>query len=339
MYSFIGNYNNLLSEKQFAQKRSVTNISLVISHCDKPVDWIPEYITDKYAIKDITIYSKCEKEVEGIDVLSSLGPVETIRLPNVGRCDHSYAYWIMNHYKSIQNSLWIENNYKSIQNHNEGNDIVLFMKDNNYDQAMYRSFDEIFSATSSVGFGCGLKPIWCDCPEGWHQCEENDGLMLHNQTVFNTFTMNHRHVRIDRDNGETDTFTNPQYPDITSWKNAMGLVTPDSETVPVCYGGVFATKKEQLLKQSMDAWTNVEKSLTREDNLVEGHYSERMWGPVLSNIGQEFSSVVDSYVRPHVNQTSSCIGRVGMILIPRDSQVFPGIQTIERSPGMAVPQR
>lgn len=277
-------------------------------------------------MKDITVYKKCENDVEGLEELESLtGQISTVKLPNVGRCDHSYAYWIKTHYESI-----VENK--------DGSDIVLFMKDNNYNAKMYRSFDEIFTATSSVGFGCALKPIWCDCPEGWHQCEKNDGLMLHNQTVLNTFSMNHRHIRIDRDNGETDTFTNKDYPNITSWKNAMGLVTPDTETIPVCYGGVFAVQKRQLLKQSLEAWTNVEKSLTREDNLVEGHYAERMWGPILSNIGEEFGEMVDKYVGPHANQTSSCIGRVGMMLIPRNRQIFRGMKTIERSPGMTVPK-
>ena len=148
----IGFYQTLPPNELY-QQQNITKVSLVISHCDLPVDWIPDYIGKEYKIKDIIIYSKCSKAVEGIEALTTIGQTKVIALPNVGRCDHSYAYWIKEHYVSIRQA-------------EESNDIVFFMKDNNYHQHMYRSFDEIFTTTVELGFGCALSPIWCDCPEG-----------------------------------------------------------------------------------------------------------------------------------------------------------------------------
>ncbi len=286
------------------KRRLISPVSLVISHCDVSLDWIPNFIGDQYHIQDITVYSKCGKEVKGLDKLKSVEKPQVIRLPNLGRCDHSYAHWIKEHYRSIDKDR-------------DGDEVVFFVKDNNYHQNTYRPFSEIFTLTSELGFGCALKPIWCDCPEGFHQCSVNDGLMLHNQTEVNAFEMHHRHVRLDRDGGEADTFVSKRYPNLRSWKDSMGLITTNSETLPVCYGGVFAAKKGRLLNQSLKAWENVEKSLTREDNLVEGHYAERLWAGILSKMDDKFAHAVDEFVIPVVNQTSRCMGRPGMILIPR----------------------
>ena len=65
--------------------------SMVISHCDKALDWIwRDFLASSRIVvndEDIVIYSKCGNAVEG-----SPSSVRIINLPNVGRCDHTYAY-------------------------------------------------------------------------------------------------------------------------------------------------------------------------------------------------------------------------------------------------------
>ena len=243
-------------------------------------------------------------EVEGIDKLKSVGKPKIIRLVNVGRCDHSYAHWIAEHYQSIVRDK-------------DQDSIAFFLKDNNYHQSVYRPFDEVFTFASELGFGCALKPIWCDCPEGHHQCEPNNGMMLHNKTEVDSFEMRHRHVRLGRDDGSVDTFVSEEYPTLKTWKDSMGLVTANSQTIPVCYGGMFAVKQERVLDQSEESWKRVKESLEREDNLVEGHYAERLWASILYGNDKKYAEAVDNFVLPHINQTSRCIGRPGMILVPK----------------------
>ena len=47
-------------------KRQKTKMSIVISHCDKPVDWIAYYLGEEnFQVSDVTIISKCGMQVSG----------------------------------------------------------------------------------------------------------------------------------------------------------------------------------------------------------------------------------------------------------------------------------
>ena len=54
------------------EEMSKVRISIVVSHCEENVGWISEYIGKDYSIKDITVYSKCGNEVEGLEELEDL---------------------------------------------------------------------------------------------------------------------------------------------------------------------------------------------------------------------------------------------------------------------------
>ena len=80
---------SILSKAQNAK------VSIVICHCNSPVGWIARYMENvKFEIADITIVSKCGEQVVGVDLLEqSFGTNIIIQhLPNVGRCDHTYAH-------------------------------------------------------------------------------------------------------------------------------------------------------------------------------------------------------------------------------------------------------
>jgi len=52
--------------------------------------------------------------------------------------------------------------------------------------------------------------------------------------------------------------------------------------VPVCYGGNFLFRKKGNLIQSRDFWERIESSLSRSNNIAEGHFMERLWGTILA---------------------------------------------------------
>ena len=97
--------------------------------------WISEYIGKDYSVKDITIYSKCGKDVEGLEELKNLSPtVNVIELPNVGREGHTYVYWMKEHYESLYEE-------------SDGNDVVImFLKDNNRHEKQFNRMT--YSGTS-----------------------------------------------------------------------------------------------------------------------------------------------------------------------------------------------
>ena len=134
-------------------------IHLVISHCAHNLHWLSEF-TSGYtsSIRSITIVSKCGKEVVGAPTTTESTTVNILRLPNVGRCDHTYAYYISN---------YVLPNYKTTPskntntNNNPTKELHVFLKDDRRDESIHipgywRSLDDMIRiAASSTGGGGG----------------------------------------------------------------------------------------------------------------------------------------------------------------------------------------
>jgi len=267
------------------------DISIIVGHCDEDLSWIPEYIGENYSIKDITIYSKCGKEVKGLETLKKLSSsVEVVRLPNIGRCDHTFANWIKENYKSIRDE--IEDGHDGGTN----NDIVMFLKGNSRDKKTYIPIDSLLSHVSNAGFGCLQEPS-CDCNLKCRTGLQTPTMQHNREYLFNNFTIG-KYERLERD--ENDAFLSEKYTFLGEWKEDMGMVIPESETMPVCYGGLFAAQKKQILNQPEETWEKMVSSLSRADNIVEGHFAERLWASILSDIDIESAKVVDRAILPHV---------------------------------------
>ncbi len=287
------------------------NTSIIVSHCEEDVGWIAGYVGDRYSINDVTIYSKCGKDVEGIQSLrEGLTPnVNVVRLPNVGRCDHTYAYWIKEHY------------YESTDKETNGKkDIVMFLKDNARNQKNFLPIDLLFSHVRKTGFGCVSKPQCLLVPPRFDICREGSfvPIMQHKRKSLETFSLPD-YNRIARDNSTV--FLSEQYPVLKDWREDMGFVTPQSETVPVCYEGSFAIRKKQIFNQPHETWKKMEASLTRADNIIESHYSERMWATILSDVDDESARAIDDVLSPHIVKmfhstlAEQITGMAGMIYI------------------------
>ena len=69
-------------------------------------------------------------------------------------------------------------------------------------------------------------------------------------------------------------------------KNYLTRKYIETDLVPMCYGGVFATFWGQVASDdsplTVEGWEVVTQALGRGDNLEEGHYMERWWGDLLS---------------------------------------------------------
>ena len=256
----------------------------MISHCEERVSWIPEYFKDEYNIKDIIVYSKCGNVVEGIDSLTKLAPTKVVRLENVGRCDHTYAYWINDHY------------YK-FNKEKDGDDVVLFLKDNKRFRKMFRGIHDIFTHVTETGFACLKKPE-CDC---YKPCNRGqfEPMMMHQQKYLMSFALD-EYSRTERD--ENSDFLSNKYKSLKSWNDAMGFRIPKSETLPVCYIGMFAAKKKQIFNQPAYVWERMTKSLSRANNIIESHYAERMWATLLSNQDERYMREIDKVLLPKVTR-------------------------------------
>ena len=238
--------NSDISQKQ---------IIVVVSHCNKPLHWMHDYIgSSLFVITAIYIISKC-----GERPLGAPGGAIVQTLSNVGRCDHTYAYFITEILPKLVGGS------SSIAKRRES--IVVFIKDN---MINHQGFEELRSfestvrlASSSNGLGCNSSPL-------------ERASAYHNISMLSQF-------EIGGYSGSNDDVPfKSSFANIGAYWRTID-VTPSQKFVPVCYGGIFAASVENIYKRDMNAWKKFMESLTRGDNIEEGHFGERSWAVMLSN--------------------------------------------------------
>ena len=79
-----------------------------------------DYLEGFANVASIHVISKCGREVEGAPMGAT-----TVVLPNIGRCDHTYAYFITTIFPSYLK---------------DDNSIVVFMKDTSTDEFEHKIF-------------------------------------------------------------------------------------------------------------------------------------------------------------------------------------------------------
>ena len=234
-------------------------ISLVVSHCDLSVDWIWKKASQEgIKFESVHVYSKCDKPVVGAPAEATI-----IRLPNVGRNDHSFAYH-MNHMDYSDHS---------------GDEIIFFMKDNSYrlvdkdpdySKTLRRTMSALIDITSVNGFGCfeQLEQLLNIYPSYYFDVK----------ALYNYYSKV-GYVRTKRDLESKAPF-NSEYELFEDWIDELdtSLQRPFS---PVCLGGMFSTTYSQIKKRQL-VWDKMEMMLSRGDNIEEGHFAERSWAGLLS---------------------------------------------------------
>jgi hypothetical protein len=263
-------------------QNSRVNIELVVSHCNLPLNWIFDWASP-FVFSNITIISKCNETVLGVPSGSNI-----IRLPNVGRCDHSYAHHINRNYNRYNNEhnehVHLHSNDDNVDNVDDEDAFVVFLKDsdnsNRNHYTRHRSLNEMIQISKTIGFACHEEPSWV-----WSQqslltlhpvCQIS---AYHNWTLLQDYTQK-TYTRLRRDNNSE--FASKNGTTLGEYAQNMGIGRPPVDIVPVCYGGNFMAQRRQLTRKNPRmSWKRIETSLSRANNIAEGHFMERLWATVL----------------------------------------------------------
>lgn len=234
----------------------VQNVSLVVAHCKAALHWLQQYTIDYKDIDRVTIISKC-----GQDVVGAPQHAEIINLSeNVGRCDHSYAFWINLLMQNVQNL--------------DPDHVVLFLKDNednSHFPHIRRSVSDLVKGASQSGFSCQAKLI------GWETFDVS-AYARTEDLLKSSFPFYERSMRnLDYGIASSSEVFKSRYEDLGSWLHFLGIVDAP-EAVQICYGGNFAARASNLKNHSKTFWKSLEESLSRGDSIEESHFAERSWG-------------------------------------------------------------
>jgi hypothetical protein len=224
----------------------------VVSHCLQPLHWLSNF-TGGLAVSDIFVISKCDHEVDGAPPNARI-----IRLKNVGRCDHAYAYFL-----------------SKLSGITEF-DIAVFLKDQRSEEnihcdGQWRSLKAMVDIASTKGFACGMKPT----------VSKELGAQLsvyHVSSYLMTFGMSSYNYRSELYEQQSDRFES-NFSNMKDWLSFVGG-NIKTDLTEVCYGGTFVATRGRILAHPKNLWERIE--LSRGSNIEEGHFAERSWASLLS---------------------------------------------------------
>ena len=238
-------------------------IHIVVSHCKSDLYWIQAF-TKGFNIASIHVISKC-----GIPVIGAPNIATIEVLSNIGRCDHSYAYYIT----TVLDQKITEDNRDS--------SIVFFLKDdisarNLHQSGGWNDFETMLQlASSENGFACGITPDYVDFGPNHFFLSAYHEVDTLFEFSMDDYSRNLKGYATDGVEFQSE------YNNLGSYFHSLGVgFIP--KVVQVCYGGVFAASVSNIHNRDMSVWKAVEKSLSRGNNIQEGHYAERSWANLLS---------------------------------------------------------
>ena len=301
-------------------------LSVVLSFCVAPLDWLPAYLGGR-AVEDLTIYSKCGQETKLLDIDVLVGAInvnrtEVVILPNVGGCDHTYAYDMAHrHWNAAANT------------------VVLYLKDNPKDHFNIKTFmfatwdstplDSMVQQAALSGFGCQLRVCY------------DDTVWYRTPTLLSWRLGNYKREggthKARSDNGATDKQDDTDVEFVGTHRNvgdfahAMGI-TIAADVMRVCYRGNFAVSANTFTPAMVEVAKRLAEALSRGNNIAEGHYMERLWAawihtpPTSAQVDRitkmhEFQQLIARLTQGRVlrEQPRSMLGKLGHY-IPGDKR-------------------
>lgn len=258
-------------------RRGKKKVHIVISHCKNDLSWVSNVSNEiEHHIESIHVITKCGENVTGVPNITTVE-----RLPNIGRCDHSYAYYLHNILD------------QKIEKGEENESVVLFLKDDISEDNKHQIGSlvpiqsMIDTASSTNGFACRLQP-------GIHNPGQESlkryvapGRPLYSYSAYHhtstlmTFTMNEYERNQKGYNVSNEVKFRSNFTNIGEFFGDLGDLSMQ-KLVPLCYGGVFAASVSNIKRQDSSVWQKLETILSRGDNIEEGHYAERSWAMLLS---------------------------------------------------------
>ena len=268
-------------------------ISLVISHCLHDLHWLDDFVRG-YDIHDIVIYSKCGKKVVGAPPMATVVNVAN----NVGRNDQTFAQHMVNILKTPKS--------QSDTDIADEDNAVIFLKDSrqpvHQPGGRWRPFGDMLRIMSVSGFACGMELTVTNPVRAW-TTHPISGKTIEKHLLVSAFHKTHdlggfqkdiyfwtqeKYNKIDMHPKEP---FKSQHSNLIDWIKSIPFNFPhNTALVQVCYGGSFGTTVAAIRKHPQSSWESLSRSLSRADNLEEGHFAERSWAGLLAKPIQPYQA-------------------------------------------------
>jgi hypothetical protein len=135
----------------------------------------------------------------------------------------------------------------------------------------------MIAITNQSGFACHEEQIW-----GWTQQQDRGICQLSaycDWDILSKYARND-YTRLQRDDNAN--FASKNGDTLGEYATLMGIGAAANKVVPICFGGNFMAHSRQIQTLPRDLWKRIETSLSRDNNIAEGHFAERLWANMLS---------------------------------------------------------
>lgn len=219
------------------------HVVILVETCSNSIAWATSYFSN-VNVRDYTIVSMCGETV--------IGAPQGAKLLSIASVEHNYVF-----------ASLIRELADNVKEQEERKDDIIFFIDASRSRKSPWSAEEMFNAADVKGFACMKRP-YCS-----PRCSMSlQPTVLHLSDEWSSFSI-----------PSSAMLPEPTAPSLGLWYQLLGTKIPDG-VLPVCYGGNFAFKRNQLSKHSVDVWRNLERVL---QNHQDAFYVERAWAALLSD--------------------------------------------------------
>jgi len=220
-------------------------IKLVVSRFNEPIDWFETSPFDKFKIK---CYNKGPKI--NPDQIKDKNRIDISELPNVGRCDHTYLYYIVENYDNLP-------------------DIVIFLPGSCLDDEKNAKTKFIINKTiqtkNTVFQGYKLPDI------------------ANNIYDFNLTAYVCKNPENKKLNPEFELKLSPIRPFGAWYLHNFGNIKVNF----ISFHGIFSVHKSHILAHPKEYYENLLGYLDTHSNPEAGHYFERAWAAIFYPVEDE----------------------------------------------------
>jgi hypothetical protein len=215
----------------------MNGIEIIVARYNEDLNWMQEY---PFNLFQYTVYNK------GVnDNFNKTNVTKIINLHNVGRCDHTYLYHIIENYNNLANvTVFFPGSINIDLKKNKAYHILINIIQSNFTKAYF------------IGHYCeSIKETFKDFYLDNWQCTEKNNLLLNNESVLYKSEI--------RPYGDwyTHFFGNTQ----SNW---------------ITFYGVFSIDKRDIVQYSVEHYKKLIELVNTHSNPEVGHYIERSWGVI-----------------------------------------------------------
>jgi hypothetical protein len=211
------------------------NVEIVISRYNEDLSWLNEYPFTEF---EYIVYNK------GInDNFEKNNVKQIINLPNVGRCDHTYLYHIINNYENLSNIVvFLPGSVNNKLKINKAKDILTNIIDTNYRYAFFLGEYHKNLCNSFKDF----------------KLDKYSSSDINNYSINNEDKLKKCNIR----------------PYGKWYKYFFGDIVAHWCT----FTGIFSIDKRDIIQHPINKYQFLIQTVNNHSNPEAGHYLERSWG-------------------------------------------------------------